>query len=29
VIDEAHLEYEGVVRALDAVIAVLTAGEPR
>jgi ATP phosphoribosyltransferase regulatory subunit len=29
VIDEAHLEYEGVVRALDAVIAVLTAGGPR
>ena len=29
VIDEAHVEYEGVVRAVDAVIAVLRPGAPR
>jgi ATP phosphoribosyltransferase regulatory subunit len=29
VVDEGHLEYEGVVRAIEAVIAVLTAAAPR
>jgi ATP phosphoribosyltransferase regulatory subunit len=29
VIDEAHVEYEGTVRALEAVIALLTGGGPR
>lgn len=29
VIDEAHVEYEGVARALEAAIAVLTGGRPR
>src|SRR5207244_2826654 len=29
VVDEGHVEYEGVVRAIEAVIAALTAGPPR
>src|SRR5258708_38759582 len=29
VIDEAHVEYEGVARAIEAAIAVLTGGRPR
>ncbi|HEX9270145.1 MAG TPA: ATP phosphoribosyltransferase regulatory subunit [Candidatus Limnocylindria bacterium] len=29
VVDDAHLEYEGVVRALEAVVAVLTGSAPR
>ena len=29
VVDDAHVEYDGIVRALEAVIAVLTGGRPR